>query len=398
MPATLKIKVILSHSAHDSTSIQSIKTLNTQFSDSSYTVSWLSHLTTFVTTHFTTYPHSSLHQGDSCGSPSLWRKKASLNTTSSNTLRLTVNSCFHSCVLPPSRRTLSSSLSRSFPPLEVLFLFLLITSLPDAQEQWRSYRHPWFPSFRSPPSGLDFQYPCLMQLRCSVSTSNRGLPHNSWGEPLSPPGCSLFPTQLSLLSPMLTQSPCDPLASSPFKYLTPSAQTREKPKLPDINSSHFPLWTSRGLHTSNYLLSPREVKVLGTQLCLALCGPLDYSPPASSIHGIFQARILEWVAISFSRASSQARDRTQVSCITGRFFTIWSMSSWNPAHIREEWLSFSSPKLSLHLALASFPWPNPGDKLLESSFSLTPLKISFSLLMGWRSQTKSGPASLHPLE
>ena len=49
--------------------------------------------------------------------------------------------------------------------------------------------------------------------------------------------------------------------------------------------------------------------------------PMDYSPPASSVHGVSQARILEWVAISFSRGSSQPKDRTLVSYIAGRFFT-----------------------------------------------------------------------------
>ena len=57
-----------------------------------------------------------------------------------------------------------------------------------------------------------------------------------------------------------------------------------------------------------------EVKV--TQSCLTLCDPMDYT-----IHGILQARILEWVAFPFSRGSSQPRDRTQVSCIAGGFFT-----------------------------------------------------------------------------
>ena len=55
--------------------------------------------------------------------------------------------------------------------------------------------------------------------------------------------------------------------------------------------------------------------------CPTLCDPVDCSPPGSSVHGILQARILEWVAISFSRGSSRPRDRTQVSCIAGRFFT-----------------------------------------------------------------------------
>ena len=49
---------------------------------------------------------------------------------------------------------------------------------------------------------------------------------------------------------------------------------------------------------------------------------LDCGPPVWSILGIFRARILEWVAISFSRGSSQPRDRTQVSCIAGRLFTV----------------------------------------------------------------------------
>ena len=50
---------------------------------------------------------------------------------------------------------------------------------------------------------------------------------------------------------------------------------------------------------------------------------MDCSPPGSSAHGILQARILKWVAIPFSRGSSKSRDQTCVSCIAGRFFTIW---------------------------------------------------------------------------
>ena len=60
------------------------------------------------------------------------------------------------------------------------------------------------------------------------------------------------------------------------------------------------------------------------QSCLTLCDPMDYSLPRSSVHGILQARILEWVAISFSRGSSRPRDQTQVSRIVGRCFTIWT--------------------------------------------------------------------------
>ena len=60
------------------------------------------------------------------------------------------------------------------------------------------------------------------------------------------------------------------------------------------------------------------------QSCPTLCDPVDCSLPGSSVHGILQARILEWVTISFSRGSSQPRDRTQVSCIGGRRFNLWA--------------------------------------------------------------------------
>ena len=62
-----------------------------------------------------------------------------------------------------------------------------------------------------------------------------------------------------------------------------------------------------------------NVKVKVAQSCLTLCHPMDYT-----VHGILQARILEWVAIPFSRGSSRPRDRTQVSHIAGGFFTSWA--------------------------------------------------------------------------
>ena len=66
------------------------------------------------------------------------------------------------------------------------------------------------------------------------------------------------------------------------------------------------------------------VVVLVTQSCPTLCDPINCIPPGSSVHGILQARILEWIVIPFSRGSSQLRDTTQVSCIASRFFTIWA--------------------------------------------------------------------------
>ena len=91
-----------------------------------------------------------------------------------------------------------------------------------------------------------------------------------------------------------------------------------------------------------------EVKV--AQSCLTLCDRMDYT-----VHGILQARILEWVAFLFSRGSSQPRDQTQVSCIAGRFFTRWATkeaqefwSGWpipSPADLPDPGIELGSPAL-----------------------------------------------------
>ena len=62
--------------------------------------------------------------------------------------------------------------------------------------------------------------------------------------------------------------------------------------------------------------------VIITQLCSALCDPMDCSPPGPSVLGILQARILEWVAIPFSRGSSRPTDQTWLSSIAGRFYCL----------------------------------------------------------------------------
>ena len=73
------------------------------------------------------------------------------------------------------------------------------------------------------------------------------------------------------------------------------------------------------------------------QLCPILCEPKDCSPPGSSVHGIFQARTLEWVAMPSSRGSSQARDWTCISCIAGEFF--------NAEPPGKHWVNIGSVKL-----------------------------------------------------
>ena len=112
-------------------------------------------------------------------------------------------------------------------------------------------------------------------------------------------------------------------------------------------------WNCTAMHTQG---GKRSV----AQLCLTLCNPMDYSPPGCSVHGISQAKTLEWVAISFSRGSSQPRYWAWVSCITGRFFTIWATREapgWWCAFIGEysnsQWAD-SGPR-PLLLALAPKP-------------------------------------------
>ena len=66
-----------------------------------------------------------------------------------------------------------------------------------------------------------------------------------------------------------------------------------------------------------------KVKLWVVQSCPTICHPTDYSLPGSSLHGILKERIMEWVAIAFSRGSSRPRDQTRIACIAGGFFTVW---------------------------------------------------------------------------
>ena len=79
------------------------------------------------------------------------------------------------------------------------------------------------------------------------------------------------------------------------------------------------------------------------QSCPTLCDPVGCSLPGSSVHGIPQARILEWVAISFSRGSSRPRNRTQASCIVGRRFNLWTICIQKNS-IKFWWRNKRSPK------------------------------------------------------
>ena len=74
-------------------------------------------------------------------------------------------------------------------------------------------------------------------------------------------------------------------------------------------------------------------------VCPTLCDPMDSSLPGSAVHGIFQAKILEWAAISFSRGSSQPRDQTWVSCVGDRRFTVWATNPSTTSHFSFSWCS-----------------------------------------------------------
>ena len=122
------------------------------------------------------------------------------------------------------------------------------------------------------------------------------------------------------------------------------------------------------------------------QSCLTLCDPVDCSLTGSSIQRILQARILEWVAISFSRGSSWPRDQTQVSCIAGRRFTLWA-SRW-------AFLIFAAAAKSLQSCLTlcdpidSSPPGSPVPGILQAR-TLEWVAISFSNAWKWKVKGKS---------
>ena len=102
--------------------------------------------------------------------------------------------------------------------------------------------------------------------------------------------------------------------------------------------------------------------MLVTQPCPTLCNPIDCSPPVCSILGILQARMLKWVAISFSRWSYWPRDQIQVSHIAGRFFTIWGTRSLNTLNTLLSYgpavtlLFIHSKELSMYVHTKSCMW------------------------------------------
>ena len=130
------------------------------------------------------------------------------------------------------------------------------------------------------------------------------------------PRCGKIPRAMGQLSlwtatteACLRSRACAPQREKPLQWEACTPQLESSPCSPQLEKAHpqHPRPSVKG----------REVKV--AQSCPTLCDPVDYT-----VHGILQARILEWVAFPFSRRSSQPRDWTQISRIAGRFFPSWA--------------------------------------------------------------------------
>ena len=130
---------------------------------------------------------------------------------------------------------------------------------------------------------------------------------------------------------------------------------------------------------------------LVAQLCPTLWDPLDCSPPGSSVHVIFQARIPEWVTISFSRGSSQLMDRTHFSCFADGFFIHWAtgevcaypvlLITLAAAKLLQSCLTLCDP-------IDGSPWGSPVPGILQAR-TLEWVAISFSNAWKWKVKVKS---------
>ena len=109
--------------------------------------------------------------------------------------------------------------------------------------------------------------------------------------------------------------------------------------------------------------------------CTTLCDPMECSPQGFFVHGILLAGVLEWVAMPFSRGTSQPRDWTQVSCIAGRFFTIWATREAPITYICQQIL-FSTLKIYIkyaYFSIFSTLRSNPGHHLFHLEYCNWPL-------------------------
>ena len=107
------------------------------------------------------------------------------------------------------------------------------------------------------------------------------------------------------------------------------------------------------------------VLCLVAQLCPTLCDPMDCGPPGSSVHGIFQARVLERVAISFSRVTSQPGDQAHISCVATWIFSPWASPGKPLVFFSSNHLIFPLPDFCCNNSL------HPGSPFQSSSSELS---------------------------
>ena len=135
------------------------------------------------------------------------------------------------------------------------------------------------------------------------------------------------------------------------------------------------------------------------QYCPTVCDPMDYSPPASSLYGISQARILEWVAMPSSRGSSQPKDQSHVSCVSciaGGFFTHWVIREFK--HSNKEIDSYQVKLEKIHcLIWVSLGKGNP--QLFEQSYCSTSEKAMapHSSTLAWKIPWTEEPGGLQSM-
>ena len=117
-----------------------------------------------------------------------------------------------------------------------------------------------------------------------------------------------------------------------------------------------------------------KVKLWVVQSCPTICHPTDYSLPGSSLHGILKERIMEWVAIAFSRGSSWPRVWIWVFCISGRFFTFW-------ATMEVLWMN-NVPQISMS--------PRPQNvTLFENKIFADVIKVTVKMSLKWTQNVMS---------
>ena len=135
------------------------------------------------------------------------------------------------------------------------------------------------------------------------------------------------------------------------------------------------------------------------QYCPTVCDPMDYSPPTSSLYGISQARILEWVAMPSSRGSSQPKDQSHVSCVSciaGGFFTHWVIREFK--HSNKEIDSYQVKLEKIHcLIWVSLGKGNP--QLFEQSYCSTSEKAMapHSSTLAWKIPWTEEPGGLQSM-